>query len=440
MKRFRRCGKLESGQSIVIVALAMVAMLALAGLAIDGGNLFLQRRRAQNAADAGSLGGTRVLAELLAKCESGASMDNVVEEKVTDMIESNGFLKTDGSDWTAYYVDKNNIQVGVVGASGGNIPGSATGVMVDLGAVFPTHFMKVVGINNGSVGVDATAMTGRVLYPEGNLIPIGVPLKVAGRAPSPNKWGVFDDSEHFCLLQPDGSCDEIEAGDPHSQRGWLNLNYIYNREQDTNADILNRTCSAVVGTNYCNNPPPGLRGYASGLCPYKYAIWAGNPPDPDGSGGYINYDYGGDYIHGEPGSAASASKSIYNNYEIGTVLYAPVFDRVYDPYDEDVWDDEDDADDGLLYMPPPDASEELAYDCNLGGTDWPESGSFLYHVVGFVAFGLEHPKEFGEKINNPKGVFGQFKDPWIGPGMIDPSDGTEGACHENLIFGVNLWE
>ena len=54
MRRFRRFVKLEKGQSIVIVALAMVAMLALAGLAIDGGNLFLQRRRAQPVAE-GSL-------------------------------------------------------------------------------------------------------------------------------------------------------------------------------------------------------------------------------------------------------------------------------------------------------------------------------------------------------------------------------------------------
>ena len=51
MKRRARFMRTEKGQSLVIVAAAMVGLLALTGLAVDGGNLFWQRRRAQNAAD-----------------------------------------------------------------------------------------------------------------------------------------------------------------------------------------------------------------------------------------------------------------------------------------------------------------------------------------------------------------------------------------------------
>ena len=423
MKRFRRFVKLEEGQSIVIVALAMVAMLALAGLAIDGGNLFLQRRRAQNAVDAAALGGTRVLAETLAKCaysETGEK-DGLVYSMVTDMIESNGFLKTDGSDWTAYYVDKTSTRKGTVGA--GTIPNGATGVEVDLGAVFPTHFMKVVGIADGSVGVGATAMTGRLLYGEGGLIPIGVPLKVAKTLGKGDKWATFDDSEYFCSLQSDGDCDEIGVGDPHSQRGWLNLNYIYNQIQDASMDdlILNRTCTEKVGTNICNNPPPGLRGYASGQCPYPEAIWPGNPPDSvDADGNYSGWHLDGDFIHGEPGAAASGSQAVYDNFDLGEVMFAPLFDRIYDPNDDDEWNDDTPGE--LDYMEPPVASTELQWSCNLGGNDWPGSNSFLYHIVGFVAFKLEDPDTFDEKINNPKGVYGEFLEPYIGPGLIDPRD------------------
>lgn len=41
----------ERGQAIVLMALAMVVLLGFAGLAIDGGNLYAQRRHAQNAVD-----------------------------------------------------------------------------------------------------------------------------------------------------------------------------------------------------------------------------------------------------------------------------------------------------------------------------------------------------------------------------------------------------
>lgn len=47
----------ERGQSIVILALSLVVMLGFAGVAIDGGILYADRRNAQNAADAGALAG-----------------------------------------------------------------------------------------------------------------------------------------------------------------------------------------------------------------------------------------------------------------------------------------------------------------------------------------------------------------------------------------------
>src|SRR6187549_1108355 len=45
----------ESGQAIVIIALVMVVLLGMLGLAIDGGGLFFLQRDAQNATDAAVL-------------------------------------------------------------------------------------------------------------------------------------------------------------------------------------------------------------------------------------------------------------------------------------------------------------------------------------------------------------------------------------------------
>ncbi|MEW6569318.1 MAG: pilus assembly protein TadG-related protein [Chloroflexota bacterium] len=47
----------ERGQAIVLLALGFVILLASTGLAIDGGMVYTERRRAQNAADAAAMAG-----------------------------------------------------------------------------------------------------------------------------------------------------------------------------------------------------------------------------------------------------------------------------------------------------------------------------------------------------------------------------------------------
>ena len=50
------------GQTIVVFALALTALIAMVGLVIDGGNAFAQQRRTQNGADAAAEAGTTELA------------------------------------------------------------------------------------------------------------------------------------------------------------------------------------------------------------------------------------------------------------------------------------------------------------------------------------------------------------------------------------------
>ena len=51
----------ESGQTLVYVALTLVTLLLFVALAIEAGHLYSERRRMQNAADAGALAGVREL-------------------------------------------------------------------------------------------------------------------------------------------------------------------------------------------------------------------------------------------------------------------------------------------------------------------------------------------------------------------------------------------
>ncbi len=52
----------ESGQALVLIVVLLLGLLAVLALVVDGGNIYLQRRSMQNAADAGAMAGARVLA------------------------------------------------------------------------------------------------------------------------------------------------------------------------------------------------------------------------------------------------------------------------------------------------------------------------------------------------------------------------------------------
>ncbi|WP_010647764.1 pilus assembly protein TadG-related protein [Oceanobacillus massiliensis] len=70
----RMLGKNEDGNAIILVALAMGAMLAMIGLVIDGGNLFVSQSHLQKTANAAALSGAQEIVN------SQAAVDEVVNE------------------------------------------------------------------------------------------------------------------------------------------------------------------------------------------------------------------------------------------------------------------------------------------------------------------------------------------------------------------------
>src|SRR6185436_8978638 len=78
--------QLEQGQALVMIAIALIVLVGILGLVIDGGNAFLDRRRAQNAADSAALAAsvTRIRGEadwvaaaLTAAANNGYDSDGV---------------------------------------------------------------------------------------------------------------------------------------------------------------------------------------------------------------------------------------------------------------------------------------------------------------------------------------------------------------------------
>ncbi|MEA2007723.1 MAG: pilus assembly protein TadG-related protein [Chloroflexota bacterium] len=77
----------EHGQSIVLIALALVGLMAFAALAIDGGMVYSDRRQAQNAADAAALAGA--YAKIWGNNWSEAALTRAEENNFNDNGTSN---------------------------------------------------------------------------------------------------------------------------------------------------------------------------------------------------------------------------------------------------------------------------------------------------------------------------------------------------------------
>jgi Flp pilus assembly protein TadG len=170
----------EGGQVIVIFGLALVAIVAMVALIVEGGNAFAQQRITQNGADAASNAGAVVLAQDLGS--PGTKSDADVDAAVDSVAALNNLVT-----WTGYYtnvagqyVSSGGAVVGskasaaVVGA--GAIPPGAQGVRLGGTRAFDTSFARVLGITSMNASADATAVAGRLVG--GAFLPVIFPINI----------------------------------------------------------------------------------------------------------------------------------------------------------------------------------------------------------------------------------------------------------------------
>jgi Flp pilus assembly protein TadG len=172
----------ERGATIVIVALSIVALLTMTGLAIDGGRLYSDRRQVQNAADAAALAGTVALNTLVAGNE--ASIYNAVQARVNENQAFDSF--------TCQIIDEaGNVLQSCPTGNGTAINGAAAGVKVVAKNTQNTSFMRAAGVDTFSASANAAATLQR-LVPSGG----AGPIMVCGVLKGDPRWG------------PDNSGDE----------------------------------------------------------------------------------------------------------------------------------------------------------------------------------------------------------------------------------------
>ncbi|MDY7077962.1 MAG: TadE/TadG family type IV pilus assembly protein [Chloroflexota bacterium] len=385
----------ERGQVLVIMVFGMIVLLVVAGLAIDGGTAILERRRMQNAADAGALAGTRQLAEAMCDGESSGATDLAVLAEVIDYGERNGVAGASGV--VAAYVKFDGASV--VGFSppalvgGGTVPSGAAGVAVTTTFTRSTYFMSLVGINESAASAAATAVTGPPLY-AGGLRPFGIPLDVVSLL---NDGDCFTVSfENNCDQGDNCNIDYLD-GQTSSHRGWMNLEYVWNQGEDP------------------SDWPRALdhSGNASTL-----GVWMA-----DGFNDHLIYadcfwDVGcryGDHVHAKPGRNSSVIKHTPEN----ELFHVPIFDEFPNC----------DGDPALLEAPYPDDRAQGGHACQGG------QGADYYHIVGFA--GVKIPPGGADQGGGT--ITACLEETIMGKGQPAPNPGfgTDTCATHTMV--VTLW-
>lgn len=146
--------KRQRGQTLILVALMMVVLLAFVALALDGGNAYLQRRQMQTAADAGALAGAKALCLNRTPAEA--------EAEAEALCARNQSLLYTG--WTC---------------AAAAAVGEARLVDVLARVDTPTWFAGIVGVDSIEVGASAEAACSPVVWTE-NILPLAVMAGLPG--------------------------------------------------------------------------------------------------------------------------------------------------------------------------------------------------------------------------------------------------------------------
>ena len=164
------------GQTLVIVALAMVVLVGMVGVIIDVGFQWADNRGAQNGTDATAHAGAVVLMRHMSAGPASLLDDGDVEAAVDAMAAEVG-IDIESAEYTDYL---GQTTIGVDVGDGGPIPPGAQGVYVVASRTHETLLARVVGIDELTATTDAAAVAGPNPDPcsEGQecaLLPITVP-------------------------------------------------------------------------------------------------------------------------------------------------------------------------------------------------------------------------------------------------------------------------
>lgn len=177
MHTSRRTPRDERGQVLVIVAMALVAIVAMVGLVIDGGRAWTIQRDTQNGSDAVAKAGTVVIQRMLAQVGTPTPNDFDVACAVEGSATANG-VDLESAEYVDAFGDPlaTPVMVGTCATDLGTaIPTGAQGVRAVASQTFETLLMKVIGRDTLRTEANAIAVVGQLQTLTGGALPITFP-------------------------------------------------------------------------------------------------------------------------------------------------------------------------------------------------------------------------------------------------------------------------
>jgi Flp pilus assembly protein TadG len=189
----RRLARRCSGQTFLLVSVALVVLVGMAALAVDIGDLWTTRRLMQSAADAGAVAGADELA-------LGASSSDITTA-AKDAASHNGFA--DGSSRAG---GADTVTVSVHNPpTAGPFAANTNAVEVNVSQTQNTYFMKVLGFQTVPVSTTAVAVTlgsGSCIYSLDRSA--SGAITVGGSASVNSGCGIYDNSDSSSALSVSG--------------------------------------------------------------------------------------------------------------------------------------------------------------------------------------------------------------------------------------------
>lgn len=375
----------QRGQALVILVFALIVLLAILGLAVDGGTFLLEDRRMQNASDAAALAGTHKLAQAI--CDSTVS-DTAIADEIVLYAERNGVADPSNNmvaDYVGLEVVEEELSTTVLGRVGaGSIPTGASAISVSTTISRSTYFMTLLGQHTTYPSAGALAVTG-VARTGTTLAPIGIPLEVAqGLVPGTITNTFTIDLKHY---NDEGEGTIMWGAGTHTaqHRGWMNFGYVWNQTEapEPFERALDATGSAQALALWMSEGWQGML--------YADCFWS------DGC-------HTGDYVPSKPGANSSAICAATD-----PIIYIPVYDHFLDCDD----------------VPAPRPA------CP------PQGAGGVYHIVGFCGIRITECSQGGGTIT------AEIVETIIGEGEFsvdeDTAYGGDRACdmHTQIVI---LWE
>ncbi len=391
--KLNRPGQSERGQTMIIFVFAIVGLLAMVGLAVDGGTILLERRRMQNAADASARAGTRQLAEIM--CDdstTAAEADAAIWNEVVNYARSNGVPDPDdnvAAEYVRFDEDDSGVMpfspsvpVGNSLSGGDGVPDGAAGVAATTEIERSTHILTLIGIHSAGTSAPAVAVTGPATQ-SGGLRPFGVPIELVQ---------ALGDGDGFKISfahpqsQSPTHANVIEWEAETAQHfGWMNLDYVWRQQEDAEYP------RAVDASGDARKLKDWMEEGK------QITLWA------DCSWFDDDCDKQGDYVGAMPGTVAAAVCEA----DVLETIVVPVYDHI------------------------PLCSGEVPGPKPACPT---QGGGYVYHIVGFVAAQITGCSQGGRWIEAD--LMWQTS-----AGVPSPNDGyNQGVCEQITLTAVTLWD